>query len=129
MTQPQARPPRYEEALSQLWAGTLEELRVSLPLHRVVMTVRIDGDDDVPWQTSGEVTWYEVAFEGVTRFEFSDTGTTPWTVTELAEIAMRKLAEDKTEYVFELTVNPDALTIVCADAKVTLLQKEGGDGG
>lgn len=97
MTQPQARPPRYEEALSQLWAGTLEELRVSLPLHRVVMTVRIvDGRE--PPDLNDPVAWYEVAFEGVTRFEFSDANTIPWTVTELAEIAMRKLAEDKSEY-------------------------------
>lgn len=125
MTQPQARPPRYEEALSQLWAGTLEELRVSLPLHRVVMTVRI-ADGREPPDFNDPVAWYEVAFEGVIRFEFSDADASPWTMTELTEIAMRSLDDDKTEYVFELTATADALTVVCADARVTLLQKDGG---
>lgn len=126
MTKSHADPPRQEEAFGQLWAGIVEDLRLSLPLHRAVMTVRVitavDGEAERA-KDQRVVSWYELAFEGVTKFEFSDTDANPWTVTELTEAGMRRQG-DNTEYFFELSANDDVLTITCENVRVTLLQKD-----
>lgn len=118
----------WKEALSELWAGTMENISLSLPLHRVVMTVRtvnspVGRSQEAERTAVTVVLWYEVVFEGVVKFQFVDIDANPWTMTELTEIVTRKL-NAKTEYSFELTGNEDALTIVCDDARVTFLQKD-----
>lgn len=116
----------WEEALSAFWAGQVEELRVSLPRHRVVMTVGITGRADQPRKEvdAGVRSWYELTFEGVTRFLFNDPLIGPWWQIELTEIDKRSAEGGKTEYLFDMTSVSDALRIVCDDVRVILIDRD-----
>ncbi|MQA85618.1 MAG: hypothetical protein GEV03_13565 [Streptosporangiales bacterium] len=116
----------WDEALSEFWAGKLEDIRLYVPLHRVVMTVRVvTKANDAPDKTDRRIaSWHEVAFEGVTRLAFADADTDTWTSTELTEIYKRKL-DGATEYSFEMAGGiEDALMITCEDVRVTFLRNE-----
>lgn len=110
--------PRWDEAFGPLWAGIVEDIRLSLPLHRVVFTVRVrDGR---------YVSWYEVTFTSVTRFVFADKDSNPWWTMELTSAGVRQVDGQK-QYVLDLTGNDDAVTITCQDSQVTLVEKDDDD--
>ena len=106
-------PPR-EEAFGHLWAGIVEDVRLSLPLHRVVVTVRVEDGRDV--------CWYEITFTSVTRFVFADKVPEAWITTELTSAGVRQVDGEK-QFSLEMTFINDAVTITCRDAQVTLVEK------
>lgn len=118
-------PTEWEEALSDFWASKLEDIKVYMPLHRAVMTVRVVRKaSDAPEKADRRVmSWHELAFERVTRFTFADADASVWTSTELIDISVRKL-NGRTEYAFDVAGIEDALTITCEDVRVTFLRDE-----
>ena len=95
-------------------AGIVEDVRLSLPLHRVVVAVRVEDGRDV--------SWYEITFTGVTRFVFADNVPEAWIVPELTSAGMWR-ADGETHFGLELTSIDDAVTITCRDSQVTLVEK------
>lgn len=118
--------PAWDSALREFWASHLEDLRVSLPRHRAVMTVRVIGRTGEGTTRSDRVivSWHELAFEGMTRFTFADSDVDPWWTVELTAIGKREAEEGRTEYGFDLTALEDALVITCDEVRVTFLQQE-----
>lgn len=106
--------PRWDEAFGHLWAGVVEDVRLSLPLHRVVFTVRVEDDRDV--------SWYEVTFTGVTRFVFADKDSDAWIIPELTAAGVRQVDGEK-QFGLDLVGNDDAVVITCRDYRVTLVEK------
>lgn len=106
--------PRWDEAFGHLWAGVVEDVRLSLPLHRMVITVR--------FQDGRDVAWYELTFTGVTRFVFADALPEAWIITELTSAGVRQVDGDK-QFSLDLTSIDDAVTITCRDHQVTLVEK------
>lgn len=115
----------WEEALSEFWAGKLEDIRLYVPLHRTVLTMRVVTKAGGAREKADRriMSWHELAFEGITKFTFADAGTSPWTSTEVIDIGARE-ADGKTDYTFDVAGIEDALTITCEDVRVTFLRDE-----
>lgn len=109
--------PRWDEAFGHLWAGIVEDVRLSLPLHRVVVTVRV--------QDGRAAFWYDVSFSGVTRFVFADKAV-PWWSTELTSAGVGQVDGEK-QFSLDLAGDDDRVRITCRNSQVTLVETDDDD--